>query len=163
MTFKNLHDAIQAAFLWHDSHLWEFDHGDKIYGIPFDDDDWGPKVYQARVAKLTKLSDGKVQQFTYLYDMGDNWTHQIEVLELFESPTGARLPRFIDGAHRTPPEDVGGAPGFDMFLEAMQNPMHPEHAQMKDWYGGTFDSDDIDVEIVKIALARLAKRRPRKS
>jgi hypothetical protein len=28
-------------------------------------------------------------------------------------------PRFIDGARRAPPEDVGGIPGFDEFLDAM--------------------------------------------
>lgn len=34
MTFKGLHDTIQAAFLWFDSHLWEFDFAGRIYGLP---------------------------------------------------------------------------------------------------------------------------------
>lgn len=34
MTFKGLHDTIQAAFLWFDSHLWEFDFAGRTYGLP---------------------------------------------------------------------------------------------------------------------------------
>ncbi|MEQ8941467.1 MAG: hypothetical protein RID98_10155 [Roseitalea porphyridii] len=30
----------------------------------------------------------------------------------------------FDGA---PPEDIGGVPGFDLFLDAMADPQHEEH------------------------------------
>ena len=30
-TLPHLHDAIQAAFLWYDMHLWDFEIGDRTY------------------------------------------------------------------------------------------------------------------------------------
>lgn len=163
MTFKGLHDTIQAAFLWFNCHLWEFDVTDRRYGLPLDDGLGFEKVYNANTARLTKLRDSGITEFLYTYDMGDNWEHHVEVLELFDMPTGARLPVFIDGKWRTPPEDVGGAPGFEMFLEAMADPNHEEHENLIDWYGQPFDPNDIEPEIVKIQMDRLANmRRPKK-
>ena len=163
MTFKGLHDTIQAAFLWFNCHLWEFDVADRRYGLPLDDGLGFEKVYNATTARLTKLRDSGITEFLYTYDMGDNWEHHVEVLELFDMPTGTRLPAFIDGKWRTPPEDVGGAPGFEMFLEAMADPNHEEHENLIDWYGQPFDPNDIEPEIVKIQMNRLANmRRPKK-
>jgi hypothetical protein len=163
MTLKGLHDTIQAAFLWFNCHLWEFDVAGRRYGLPLDDGLGLERVYNANTARLTKLRDSGISEFKYTYDMGDNWEHQIEVIELFDMPTGARLPTFIDGKWRTPPEDVGGAPGFQMFLEAMADPNHEEHENLIDWYGQPFDPNDIEPEIVKIQMDRLANmRRPKK-
>lgn len=162
MTFKGLHDTIQAAFLWFDSHLWEFEFAGRRYGIPLDDDFGGDKVYNANTARLTRLRDSGVTEFLYTYDMGDNWEHHIAVLELFDMPAGSRLPVFLDGRWRTPPEDVGGAPGFEMFLEAINDPAHDQHDDLVHWYGKNFDRDDIEPDIVKIHMARLAAMRREK-
>jgi len=163
MTFKGLHDTIQAAFLWFDSHLWEFEFAGRRYGIPFDDDFGGERIYNANTTRLTKLRDSGVAEFLYTYDMGDNWEHHIEVLDLFDAPTGSRLPAFLDGKWRTPPEDVGGAPGFEMFLEAINDPTHEDHDDLVNWYGRSFDPQDIEPDIVKIQIARIAAmRRPKK-
>ncbi len=163
MTFKGLHDAIQAAFLWFDCHLWEFDVDGRRYGLPHDDDFGFKKVYNANTTRLTKLRDSGITEFLYTYDMGDNWEHHVEILKLLEMPKGARLPVFIDGKGRTPPEDVGGAPGFEMFLEAMADPAHDKHENLLEWYGKPCDQHDIEPDIVKIQMSRLANmRRPKK-
>ena len=162
MTFKGLHDSIQAAFQWFDQHLWEFDVDGRRYGLPFDDGFGGERVYKADAARLTKLRDAGIEECLYTYDMGDNWEHMIEVLDVFTADTGIRLPRFLRGKWSTPPEDVGGAPGFEMFLDALADPKHPEHAQLLDWHGGPFDPEDIDEHIVKIQMGRLAKARIRR-
>ena len=167
MTFKGLHDTIQAAFLWFDSHLWEFDYGSRRYGRPFDDDfgddDFGgDKIHDAATARLTKLRDSPVPEFLYTYDMGDNWEHHIEVVELFDMEKGARLPRFVDGKWRTPPENVGGAPSFEMFLQAIADPAHEEHGHLLDWNDGPFDPEDIECDAITIQMSRLANmRRPK--
>ncbi|MCK7616261.1 plasmid pRiA4b ORF-3 family protein [Roseibium sediminicola] len=163
MTFKGLHDAIQAAFLWFNCHLWEFDVAGRRYGLPLDDGLGFEKVYNANTARLAKLRDSGISEFLYTYDMGDNWEHHVEVLELFDMPTGARLPALIDGKWRAPPEDIGGAPGFEMFLEAVADPNQEEHENLVDWYGQPFDPNDIEPEIVKIQMDRLTNmRRPKK-
>ncbi len=95
--------------------------------------------------------------------MGDNWEHHIEVVDLFDAPKGSRLPRFIKGQWRTPPEDIGGVPGFEMFLEAINDPAHEEHDHLIEWYGRPFEREDIEPDIIKIQMGRLANmRRPKK-
>ena len=161
MTFKGLHETIQAAFLWFGSHLWEFDFAGRTYGLPFDDGFGGERIYKADTARLTKLKDTGVTEFWYVYDMGDNWKHRIEVVDLFAAEKGARLPRFLDGKWRAPPEDVGGAPGFEMFLQALTDPEHPEHEDLTEWYGQLFDPEDIEADIIKARMNRLAAMRNR--
>ena len=68
-------------------------------------------------------------------------------------------PRFIEGANRAPPEDVGGQPGFEHFLDVMTNAAHPEHADTKRWYGKTFNPKDIAETEIAIRIAKLANRR----
>lgn len=162
MTFKRLHETIQAAFLWFDCHLWEFDFDGRRYGPPFDEDFGGDKIHNANTTRLTKLRDSGVTEFRYVYDMGDNWEHQIEILDLFDIPKGARLPTFIDGRWKKPPEDIGGVPGFEMFLEAINDPAHEEHEHFMELYDGSFDREDIEADIVKIQIKRLAAMRTSK-
>lgn len=167
MSFKGLHDTIQAAFLWFDSHLWEFEFAGRRYGQPFDDGFaemfGGTRTYKADAARLTKLRDAGIESFLYTYDMGDNWQHRIELLEMFQADPKTSLPRFLKGRWRTPPEDIGGFPGFEMFLEAINDPSHPEHADLREWHGGPFDPEDIQEDIVNIQMGRLAAaRRKRK-
>ena len=166
MTFKGLHDTIQAAFLWFDSHLWEFEFAGRRYGEPYDDGFGdmfaGTRTYKASTTKLTNLRDSKVPEFLYTYDMGDNWQHHIEVLDLFMVNADTALPRFVTGQWRTPPEDIGGAPGFEMFLEAIADPNHEEHDHLLEWYGNSFDREDIEKDIIKIQMKRLASMRRRK-
>ncbi len=43
-----------------------------------------------------------------------------------------------------------------MFVAAIADPKHPEHADLKAWYGGTFDPntparDEINLEVLKLA------------
>ncbi len=62
MTFNGLHDTIQAAFLWFNYHLWEFDFAGRRYGLPYDDNFGGDKTYNAKTARLTKLRDSGVTE-----------------------------------------------------------------------------------------------------
>ena len=72
---------------------------------------------------------------------------------------GDRLPRFVAGEWRTPPEDIGGVPGFEMFLEAITDPDHEEHNTLMDWYGRPFDPKDTDEDLIRIQMGRLANMR----
>jgi hypothetical protein len=161
MSLKGLHDAIQAAFLWQDYHLWEFRIDDELYGVRLSDGP-GLTVQNPRAAKLTRLNSMMGASFLYIYDFGDWWEHRIDVLDVFEAEPGARLPRFIDGEYRTPPEDVGGLEGFEMFLNAMSDPQHEEHDEMLKWYGQNFDPRNIDRQAVRRRFEILSKERPAK-
>lgn len=79
--------------------------------------------------------------------------------EVFPADPAADYPRFVDGQRRSPPEDVGGPPGFEEFLDAMAKPHHPEHKSVLQWYGRTFNPKDISPDEIRARMATLAKRR----
>ena len=64
-----------------------------------------------------------------------------------------------------PPEDVGGAWGYEEFLEALADPDHEQHEDMVHWSGGDFDAEDAGAGTIIERFERLAKKwapRPRK-
>jgi hypothetical protein len=155
-TLKAVHDVIQAAVLFEDYHLFQFEIGDRRYGYP--DPDWGD-MRDARYIRLGAVLARGETRFTYTYDFGDNWRHTVVVEEVGAADPMVDYPRFIDGARRAPPEDVGGLPGFEKFLDAMADPRHPEHDSVMTWYGRPFDPTDIDVPAITQRLEKLARRR----
>lgn len=153
-TLKALHAALQAAMGWQNCHLWDFECGDKRYGIP--DPPWGPA--DAKSIRLSTLLDRGLRYFLYTYDMGDSWAHGITIEAITVAAPNELSPRLIDGAGHCPPEDVGGLPGFEMFLEALADPTHPEHAALLDWHGGPFDPTDFDRNTAAEKVAALARK-----
>lgn len=156
-TLKAVHDVIQAVMLFEDYHLFQFEIGDRRYGYP--DPDWGDDTRDARYLRLSAVLDRGEARFTYTYDFGDDWRHTIVVEEVVAADPMVDYPRFVEGAHRAPPEDVGGLPGFEEFLEAMADPRHPEHDSVTTWFGRRFDPADIDVPTITQRLEKLARRR----
>jgi len=137
VTLAELHDLLQAALGWTDSHLHRFEVDGISYGMP--DADWaGEEDRDERGAKLRELP----AHFRYLYDFGDGWEHEVEVLG-----AGGESPRCVYGEGACPPEDVGGPYGYAEFLEALADPAHPEHEHLREWAGewsGDFDLADTD-------------------
>ncbi len=146
-SLAQLHHAIQRAMGWTNSHLYEFEiGGQRVTDLetwePFDQDD------EAGDAATTRLREVKLQpgsRFTYLYDFGDNWLHDVTVEEIAPAPRGQLPALCIAGARACPPEDCGGAHGYFEFLEALHNPTHPEHESCRIWAGGAFDAEAFDL------------------
>lgn len=159
-SLKMVHDIIQAAMGWQDYHLWEFEAGERRYGLP--DREW-PDVIAAKNTKLMTLIDRGTRQLDYTYDMGDNWHHTIVIEAVGPGQPDTKYPRYIDGARRCPPEDSGGTPGFENFLDAIADPKHDDHAELIEWYagcyGGTYHPETIDELVTKRRVAAIANRR----
>ena len=146
ITLARLHSVIQLAMGWQDYHLHEFRIGDVTYGEPnpeFDDD---REIKDDRRAWLRRAVSGVGEEFIYLYDFGDGWTHDIVVEDIRASEPRIRYPRVIAGARACPPEDVGGPYGYVDFLQAIADPKHTEHDGMLEWVGGEFDPEAFDVD-----------------
>ncbi|MGV2497845.1 plasmid pRiA4b ORF-3 family protein [Pelagerythrobacter aerophilus] len=157
-SLRMLHDVIQAAMGWQDYHLWQFEAGDRLYGVP--DPDWPyGDLAAARNVRLGALIERGIRDLTYTYDMGDDWRHTVTVESVGLGDPDIHYPRFVTGERRCPPEDVGGFPGFEMFLDAMANPSHEEHTHLRRWHGGPFNADDIDEQAITRGMAAIAKRR----
>jgi hypothetical protein len=156
-TLKAVHDVIQAIMLFEDYHLFQFQIGDRRYGYP--DPEWGDELRDARNLRLGAILARSETRFTYTYDFGDDWRHTIVIEEVVAADPMVDYPRFLDGARRAPPEDVGGLPGFEEFLRVMAAPADPEHDNIATWYRRPFDPADIDLDIINQRLGKLAKRR----
>jgi hypothetical protein len=146
ITLGRLHTVIQFAMGWEGGHMHEFEIAGKNYGIP-DPDGWGPPVNPETRKTLIKALSGK-KTFRYLYDFGDGWDHRIKVEKKLPAVACPQVPYCIDGANACPPEDIGGGPGYADFLEVMADPNHPEHEDMLEWHGGTFDPTVFEWERV---------------
>lgn len=156
-SLKAVHDVIQAVMLFENYHLFQFEIGERRYGYP--DPEWGDDMRDARNIRLGAILARGETRFTYTYDFGDDWRHTIVVEEVVVADPMVDCPRFIEGARRAPPEDVGGLPGFEEFLRVMADPADPEHDNILTWYGRPFEPDDIDLAIINERLAKLARRR----
>lgn len=160
-TLLQLHDILQAVMGWYDYHLHVFFIGEKYYGDPQDDeyDDFG--TLDECDYRLVKVISGQGQRFTYEYDFGDGWEHDILVEKILEAEKGGHYPVCIKGKRACPPEDVGGIWGYENFLEAIHNPDHEEHDEYLEWIGGEFDPEEFDLEAINEALQSMKLRRTR--
>ncbi|KRQ93605.1 hypothetical protein CP49_26220 [Bradyrhizobium valentinum] len=66
------------------------------------------------------------------------------------------LPLLLEAAGRCPPEDVGGAPGYAEYLDAIRDPTHPEHERMRLWGPEQFDPDVVDRKALEAAINELS-------
>jgi hypothetical protein len=85
----------------------------------------------------------------YEYDFGDGWEHEVMLERVSAREPKTRYPRCLDGARACPPEDCGGAGGYEEFLSAIGDPSHEEHERMLEWVGGCFDPAEFDPQAVR--------------
>jgi hypothetical protein len=144
-----LHDMFQAAMGWTNSHLHSFTIGDDRYGMQFDEYPEG-EIDEKQATVLHAI--GEHRSFSYEYDFGDSWEHEIVVEEFVRTPLGLKHAVCVDGQNACPPEDCGGTGGYVDLLEILANPEHEEHENLLNWVGGTFDPTLFDLVAVNVAL-----------
>jgi hypothetical protein len=147
-----LHDVFQAAMGWTNSHLHCFTIGDERFGPQYDDypED---EVDENEVSVLQAI--GEHRRFSYEYDFGDSWEHEVVVEEQVRLPHGLKHAVCLDGENACPPEGCHGAGGYAELLEAIADPTHEDHDDLLDWLGGPFDPTAFDLAAVNVALQRL--------
>lgn len=144
-----LHRILQAAMGWDDHHLHCFEIDGQRFGIQFDEYPEG-ELDEKSVTVHGALSD--VDRFTYEYDFGDGWEHDVVIEARWRMPTGLKYGVCLDGANACPPEDCGGAPGYEYFLQAIADPSHDDHDDMVGWVGGDFDAAAFDIAAANARL-----------
>jgi hypothetical protein len=144
---RRLHDLLQAAMGWENSHLYLFDIDGRRYGDLEDFEEIGDLG--------TKLAEvvGPGSVFRYDYDFGDGWEHDVRVVGTATSD----VPRCLDGARACPPEDCGGWPGYEHLLEVFADPDHPERDDLRDWLGRDLDPEAFDVQATDAAIRSAAR------
>jgi hypothetical protein len=148
-----LHEILQVAFGWQNSHLHDFHVGDIRFGIADVEDELFS--VDERAAPIGAIAH-EGSTFVYQYDFGDSWEHDIKVTRVHGD--GEEIIRCIAGARACPPEDCGGAPGYAHLLEVLANPKDDEHAELKQWAPRGFNPEKFDVVAVNKKLGALSKR-----
>jgi hypothetical protein len=149
---SKFHDMIQMTMGWTDSHLHSFTIGGQLYGMHFDD--WPEEEIDETTVKLLHAV-GDQRRFTYEYDFGDSWTHEVVVERTTTVPFALKFAVCLDGQNACPPEDVGGSYGYDEFRQAIADATHEEHESWLTWAGGSFDPAEFDLVMTNIGLQRL--------
>ncbi|MBU0728246.1 MAG: plasmid pRiA4b ORF-3 family protein [Proteobacteria bacterium] len=158
LTLAKLHDVIQLCMGWTDTHLHQFMIGRNLYGPADLDDEWSEiKALDEKKFRLCDLEADMRKRCMYEYDFGDGWQHEIEIEKVITSAEKpSQYPVLLAGARACPPEDVGGVPGYENFLEAMNDPQSEDHAEMMRWYGSdTFDPDFFEMDAINKILKKI--------
>ena len=150
ITLSQLHLIIQAAMGWYNCHLHSFTIAGIEYGKP--EPNYGLELRDENKAKLGSLIKQEKAKFFYTYDFGDSWEHLILVEKILPKEPNITYPICIKAKRACPPEDCGGSWGYMEFLEAIQNPNHPEHESFLEWLGGSFDSEFYDLNEINQRL-----------
>jgi hypothetical protein len=175
LTLDSIHDILQTAVGWRDAHLHSFTDTDPFVRlravnghvreprrwVPLDlledNDDDLPEADWALGQVLTPESG----PLFYEYDFGDAWIHRLELTGVLPAPANVPRARLLDGALRAPLEDSGGIGGYYDLLDALADPGHDEHEDLKAWVAWTagpweeFDPEHLDIDAVNNELALL--------
>jgi hypothetical protein len=150
-TLDRISRVIQVAFGWQSYHLHSFEIAGRQYGEPdplgdldLDDElDW-------RLDGVVAAGD----RFTYVYDFGDWWEHEVVVEGVFPADPDQRYPVCVAGERAGPPEDVGGPSGYTDALAVLADPGRPDPAGAREWLSA-FDPARCDPNVVSTLLRRM--------
>ncbi|QAT40649.1 plasmid pRiA4b ORF-3 family protein [Clostridium sp. JN-9] len=138
--FKQLHKVLQSVFEWKNYHLYDFTVFDKGSNkmtariVPSEEDlEYDNEAILMGNHTLSEFLS-KQKYIIYTYDMGDSWQHEIQLIDIIDE-YHKESPYLLEASGQTPPEDVGGVPGFINFREIMMNPNSPEYKEMQEWAG----------------------------
>lgn len=145
-----VHEILQIVMGWTDIHLHEFRSGGILYGDT--SMDTGRDMKNEKRVTLSGLISREKTKFSYIYDWGDHWEHEIFLEKIIPLHTGTRYPVCLAGKRACPPENCGGPSGYEELLKILSDPTHPEHEDKFNWLPGDFDSEKFDMESVNKRL-----------
>ncbi len=165
MTLAQLHHVLQAAMGWDDSHMHEFRVGQQRYGMPDPDARLMgmPPVTNERSVRLSTVLGRMGAKARYAYDFGDGWEHSFVLEKRLAADPNLVYPTCTDGRRACPPEDCGGVGGFYALLEAISDPNHDQHEEMREWVGDDYDPEVFSIADVNLIIEPSPRHRGRAS
>jgi len=131
LTLDIVHQVLQAAFAWTDSHLYRFSLGggpfdarSQFFLCPWDveeGEDDGAAAAQVRLDE-TLQEAGDVLQ--YVYDYGDSWELTLRLEEVGQASPDSPAAIALDGRRAAPPDDCGGMTDAESLAEILADPAH---------------------------------------
>lgn len=159
-----LHEVIQAAMGWTDSHLHRFrtsnDRNAPEFLTQFDLDEGDEGMLEGDV-RLDQILSAEGDRLWYDYDFGDDWKHLLRVEKVLDSPPPT--PVCIGGKLACPPEDCGGVWGYaeiaDWVRSDYDDALRPEVFDSAEegrvwlpdgWHPDVFDIDETNAMIAAV-------------
>jgi Plasmid pRiA4b ORF-3-like protein len=156
-TLAGLHEVIQKSMGWSDSHVHQFIVG-KISFEPT------MRTNAPRVSKrfdedkyqLHTLEDGMNFLFSYIYDAGEGWEHEIHLEEVVPATISLSRPIVLAGERACPPEDVGDIHEYHQLITAFENPGSKDYHRLYEMTGRPdFDPAVFDLQSAKMRIDAL--------
>lgn len=156
-SLAQLHDVIQAAMGWSDSHVHQFIVGKISYEATMKTNKpRESKRFDEHKYQLHTLEEGMSFMFSYIYDAGEGWEHIIHLEEVIPRERQLLHPLVLDGEGACPPEEVGDVhhynelvSGFTKGDRAAKNDL----AELSD--NPSFDPGSFELEAAKKRLQQI--------
>lgn len=170
LTLPKLHEVIQVAMGWTDSHLHQFRTGSDRraprFVTHFDLEEGDDGVLEDDV-RLDQLVAHVGDVIGYSYDFGDDWDHVIKVESVLDVvPTDVQC---TDGRLACPPEDCGGIGGYreiaDWVRSSYQDALLPDVFESADhahgwlpenWHPDSFDLEQVNADLTVVSAEPVA-------
>ncbi|MHB1319300.1 MAG: plasmid pRiA4b ORF-3 family protein, partial [Anaerolineae bacterium] len=104
-----LHELIQVAMGWTDSHLHMFNSAGRDIG-DVATAEWEIDCLDERDFYLSDVLAKVGDKLQYEYDFGDSWQHILKLEKILPVDSEAEYPACMGGKRACPLEDVGGFP-----------------------------------------------------
>ena len=166
LNFAEFQIMLNLGMGWHNCHLHEFEfpktttwvtnnkeivedydsgflEGLKAQGFPVE-------VKRFLLSQETEIDDFLVvgSKFYYIYDLGDYWEHEIQVVKAADDYT-LRYATVTGYSGNCPPEDCGGVGGYEDFLAIISDSKHKDYKRIKAWAEsqgyGDYDIDKANI------------------
>lgn len=170
VNLAELHDILQVAFGWTDSHLHGFAAGPEFYSAeaerylcPFDEEEGEPEGVPEAQVRLDEVLANAGDMLVYAYDYGDGWEHLVTLEAALPRLDGAPRAVCTDGRRDGPAEDCGGVDSYEL-IAAATDPARPDHAAARldfaAMFGdeidpGSFQTTPFDINEINAAMQRL--------
>ena len=150
-TLAQLHDTIQLSMGWSDSHVHQFLVGKISYeptmksNVPRES-----KRFDEHNYKLHTLEEGMQFVFSYIYDAGEGWEHEIHLEEVVPPTRQLKHPILLSGEMACPPEEVGDIHQYLQLITALESPDDTKQNSLYELTGRPdFDPSYFDLEAAK--------------
>ncbi|UJL31001.1 plasmid pRiA4b ORF-3 family protein [Mycolicibacterium vanbaalenii] len=147
LTLDFVHQVLQVAFDWTDSHLHRFslgggafDRDSQLFLCPYDvaeadvEDDGLPAAETRLDETLTATGD----VLHYLYDYGDNWELTLRLEQVLPAEGDCAAAAVVDGERAAPPEDCGHLVDAASLAEVLADPARFEPDRINDALRGPY-------------------------
>ena len=150
-TLAQLHDTIQLSMGWSDSHVHQFLVGKISYEPTIKSNTpRESKRFDEHKYKLYTLEEGMRFMFSYIYDAGEGWEHEIHLEEVIPPTRQLKHPILLSGEMACPPETVGDIHQYQQLINTLESPGSKSKNSLYELTGRlNFDPNYFDLEAAK--------------